>query len=323
MVKVEQAGIDTWSLAWRVREDDSAARAMRSLASVKIARGFALEESIAGHKIGWFPSANLIFAEGHPAGDRLGAAADLAPVALGIEEALHDYGIPVPLNVAPWDRSGSIGFAGVRRLDITADLRFPDPAQGLAALAGVGAMPLPRMKSAAWRGQRGHLETVAFYGYTGKKMLGRWYDKGIESSSAPRGSLIRPEDQRRWGAGSRRGVEELTAPYVREKFQARFLPLWKATKGITVGGQSHIVCKLADLVAEDVITPRQATTLLGYCTFESNGLSVGKGSTTRRYRSQLRTHGLVLADEAMQEVEVDLHAVLECALESEAWGAHG
>ena len=295
---------------------------MRSLASVKIARGFALEESICGHKVGWFPSARLVFAEGHPGGDgSLGAPADLSSVALAVEGGLHDYGIPVPLNVAPFDRAGSPGFAGVRRLDITADLRFPTSAEGLAALAGVGAMALPRMKSAAWRGPRGHLETVAFYGYTGKKLLGRWYDKGVEASSAERGTLIRPEDQRRWGAGSRRGVEELTAEYVREKWRSRFLPLWQATKGITVGGQTVMVEKLAELVAEEILTARQANTLLGYVTFEANGHRMGKARTTRRYRSDLRRRGLVLADDLMTEVEVDLHGVLEAAMEAEAWGA--
>jgi hypothetical protein len=320
VVTVEQAGIDTWSLSWRVREDSPAARAMRELASVRVARGFAMPEQIEGHKVGWFPSARLLFAEGHPGGDRLGNPAELAAVMRQVEEGIMDYGIPLPPGDAAFDRSGSIGFAGVRRLDVTADLRFGSGAEGLAALAGVAAMQMPRMKSATWRGPRGHLETVAFYGYTGKKMLGRWYDKGIEAASAPRGTLIRPEDQRRWGAGSRRTVEELTTGYVREKWVQRFRPLWQATKGITVGGHSIIAEKLAELVAEERITPRQAESLLGYATFEANGHSIGKRSTKYNRRAALRRAGLVMADDALTEVEVDLSAVLDAALEADCWG---
>lgn len=322
MVTVEQAGVDTWSLAWRVREGSPAARAIAQLANVKVARGAVMEDRLAGHKVGWFPSAHLVFAEGHPGGELLGRGDELAGVALVVEEALHAYGIPVPMFPAKFDGGFSIGFQGVRRLDITADLRFEAGAEGLATLAGIAAVQLPRMKSNTWRSTRGHIETVAFHGYSGKRMLGRWYDKGIESSCAPRGTLIRPEDQRRWGSGQRRELEEMTNAYVRDKFAARFRPLWQATKGITVAGHSIIAERLAQLVRDDEITPRMAESLMGYATFEANGVELpAPARTKRRRRRELRGHGLVMADDALQEVEVDLSAVMETALSSDLWGS--
>lgn len=44
----------------------------------------------------------------------------------------------------------------------------------------------------------GSVETVYLRGHSGVKILGRWYDKGLEAGSAPRGLLIRAEDQRRY-----------------------------------------------------------------------------------------------------------------------------
>jgi hypothetical protein len=329
VLTVEQAGIDTWSPAWYVRDGDRPSRALNALCSVKIPRGYAMPDKVAGHKIGWFPSHGLVFAEGHPGGDRLGTGDELPAVLWQLESALWDLGVQLePARThSRWagvrkaqaaDRLP--GFAGVRRIDVTADLRFERGADGLAALAGVAAMQLPRMKCATWRSTRGQLETVALYGFSGRKMLARWYDKGIESGSARRGELIRPEDQRRFTAATRREVEELSSAHVRDRFRQRFLPLWQATKGVKVAGTSVLAEKLADLVADGVLTDAQAERLAGYCLMHANGHSVGSRATGYRRRAALRDHGIVHAqDDALQQVEVDLHAVLEAALEADCW----
>jgi hypothetical protein len=321
--EVVQAGIDTWSIAWRVDRDGPAARALEALATVPVARGRVIEESIAGHRVGWFPSACLAFAEGHPGGDRLGRADELHAVAKALQDAICDRGVPLPRQLAAWDRAGSTGFVGVRRLDVTADLRFRSAGEGWAVLAGVAAMQLPRMKSATWRSARGQLETVAFYGHSGRKMLARMYDAGVRHGTAPPGFLLRPEDQRRWPSGHRRTLDELSPAYVREKWRGRFLPLWKATKGVTVGTPDAIAAKLDALVNEGAITNEMADKLAGYSIRSRAGLWSGNARTGRRRRADLRRCGLVLADDVMQEVEIDLHEVLEAAIEAEAWGCDG
>lgn len=331
---VEQAGVDTWSPAWYVREGDRAARALDALCNVRVPRGWAMEELVAGHRVGWFPGAGLVWAEGHPGGDRLGRGDELPDVLWRIEEELHDRGVPLDVGRTHhrWGgpRKSQLadrlpGFAGVRRLDVTADLRFSSGADGLAVLAGVFALGLPRSKCrpvfAPGSGNR-PLETVAFHGVDGRKMLARWYDKGVEAGIARRGELIRPEDQRRFTRQTRRAVEELTNSYVRAKFEQRFVPLWQASKGVTVGGPVAIAAKLDELVREGSITNEMADKLGGFMLREANGCWSGSRRTRYRRRADLREHGLVMADGVFSEIEVDLRHVLDELLASELWG-HG
>jgi hypothetical protein len=166
------------------------------------------------------------------------------------------------------------------------------------------------------------VETVYVRGFSGVKILGRWYDKGLESGWSLRGERIRAEDQRRYPKGHRRGIHELEAHYVRSKFQQRFYPLWQATKGVTVAGPMIVADKLAEMVHEGELTARQAEQLAGYVVLAKLGVK-HKRSTTYNRRKSLRELGLVVADGCLQEVEVDLHAVLEEAMESPAWGATG
>ena len=93
----------------------------------------------------------------------------------------------------------SEGFAGLRRLDATVNLSMPTGPAGLAFLAGVMACAkdAPGVAQGVWSPSRA-LETVYFRGHAGKSVLGRWYDKGVEGNLAPRGELVRGEDQRRW-----------------------------------------------------------------------------------------------------------------------------
>lgn len=366
-VKVEGAGVDTWSPAWYVGEDSPAARALDALATVPTRRGKLVADPILGHRIGWVPAARLAFAEGHPA-EAVGTegllSPDLLPEALWrVWDACTDYGLllpeglPVgPLRVGPVEvrEDGRPGFAGVRRCDATVDLRFDSSAEGLAFLQGVAAIGMPRAKQAVWRDVGGAydqvadyarqeafangcdeladtpreiralasrpIETVAFYGHGGHKMLARVYDKSVEASLGRRGTLIRPEDQRRYTKGTRRGVDELHAAYVRNQFHRRFVPLYQASEGIKVGGSEAIAAKLGELVDDGVITIRQAERILGYAGLEQAGVWRGDRRTYFRRRAELREAGLVLDDLGIDQVEVDVAAVLEQALEAEAWG---
>jgi hypothetical protein len=323
-VVVEQAGVDTWSPAWRVREGSAAERALTALASVPSKRSRLLPEAIAGYRVGWFPRERLVFAEGHPGGDALGCP-DALPAELDrLSTALSDYGLGLTTQPANWDRPGSPGLVGVRRLDATCDLRFESTSEGLAVLSGVAALALPRLKQVLHREAGGpRVETVSYHGFTGGKKVARVYDKGVQAGSAPRAQLLRPEDQRRWGAGSRRTVEELSTGYVREKFRSRFLPLWKATKGVTVGSAVVLAEKLAAATDAGELTARQAESLAGYLVLEQAGASRLPARSRRRRRSFCRDMGLVLVDGSLEEVEVDLHEVLDQCLESDAWDRRG
>lgn len=289
-----------------------------------------LPESISGHRVGWFPREGLVFAEGHPDPDGLCAPARLPEALEGIYGAMADFGIRLPRQrtehrfdpKTPTARRQ--GFAGIRRLDLTADLAFDHPGEGLAVLAGIAAIPIPRVQTAIRRQVGGRaVETVAMFGRGGKQQLARWYDKGQEAGTAERGVLIRPEDQRRFKGRARPPVEAITATSARALFQGRFLPLWKATKGITVATAPEVFIRLEQLRASGELTGRQAAALGSYLAADQFGYGEAwfSRATAYRRRSDLREHGVVLADGVVDEVEVDLHGAIEAALEAEDWYA--
>jgi hypothetical protein len=336
VVTVRQAGVDTWSPAWYVDPEGPAGRLLDDCCAVPSARGRLFRDRVAGHRVGWVKDAGLLYAEGHPGGDRLGCADDLPAVLEALEGSMRDVGLPVPSH----DRShaGQLhvrerplveGRAGVRRLDSTADVAPTSSAEGVAIMAGVAALArdAAAVKAQVFFAQNGRaVETVEFKGHGGRKTLARWYDKGVESGSAPRGMLLRPEDQRRYVKATRRGVEELSARYVRERFHARFYPLWKASKGVTVAGPVVLAGKLLDLVESGELTPAQAEKLAGHLLLAQANGTAGSGvsrATAHRRKRQLREFGLVLSDGVLQEVEVQLADVLEAALDSDHWGASG
>ncbi len=299
---------------------------MEALASVRVRRGRAIPDAIHGHRVGWFPGSGLVFAEGHPGGDGLGRGDDLPEVLWKLEEALWDYGVQVQprrsrsvwASSRPQTADRQAGFAGVRRLDTTSDLACTR-AEGLAVLAGVAALGLPGGKTATWRSPGGYLETVSFHGHSGRRLVGRWYDKSIEAGLGPRGTIIRAEDQRRYDGRSRRAVEELTTDYCRKQFQRRFVPLWRATEGVKVLSASRMAIRLGELVDMGELSPGQAELLAGYAAMEAAGGSRCSRTTRWRREHEARGLGLVLSGNGHEEVEIDLHSRLDRMLDGDSW----
>ncbi len=329
-VTVAAAGVDTSSLCWYVDRDSMAAGALDELATVSSARGALLPEQVAGHRIGWNRGVGMLYAEGHPSPDGLCPAGDLPAARDVLVAAMLDRGIPVPPGVTAdmWEPGDDLnrpnrqaGFAGVRRLDSTMDLRC-GPAEGLAILAGVAAVirDAPRSLAQVYFAPDGPaVATVYMHGSRGGKVLGRWYDKGREAGTAQPGALIRPEDQRRFVKGTRRDVEELSAEYVRSKFHQRFLPLWQASKGVIVAGPIVLAQQLAQRVEAGDLTPAQADDLAGFLLMEA--VQMPRPTRTReRRRAKVRELGLVVADGVLQEVEIRLDDVLEQCMDASAWG---
>lgn len=323
MVEVRAAGVDTWSPAWRIDPESWAGAQLASMATTPTkGRSWQLPEAIAGHRVGWFPVAGLLYAEGHPVADGLARAAQLPEAFLSLQRALLAADVPLPPGVACDDFYGDHhpGFVGLRRLDTTVDLVTDNPAVGAAIMAGVGAVLGEAGVTETWR-RRGALQTIYLRGDGGRRVLGRWYDKGAESGSAAPGRLIRPEDQRRWAKGQRRAPDELSARYVRGLFHRRFASLWRATEGVTVAGPIILAQKLAAAVSAGEISAREAESLAGYLLLDSAGSYQAPGRTRRRRRATAAGLGLVLSDGLVQEVEVDLHDVLDQIMDTDEWGS--
>ncbi len=322
---VDAAGVDTWSPSWYVDPEGPVAARLSELAVQPAPRARLLEEPVMGHRVGWFPGSGLVFAEGHPRAGGLAAGDELPAVLSALEKAIEERGVPLPKRERPFASLGPTceGRAGVRRLDTTADLRFGSGAEGLAVLAGIAAVVRDAGGTTAEvrYGLRGQVETVYLHGRSGRTVLGRWYDKGVESGTAPRGELVRPEDQRRFPKAGRRDVSELSSMYVRELFHRRFVPLWKASKGVTVAGPMVLAEKLHEAIEAGEITARQAEQVAGHLLMQAAGRPMPGISRASRYRRRAaaRRLGLVLADGVMQEVEVSLQDVLEELLDTEQW----
>ena len=320
--------MDTWKPVWRIDPAGGAAAEMKSLATVPVpGRAWRLPEAVAGHVVGWYPGAGVIFAEGHPAGgERLGAPSELVAAFDRLRLALEAAYVPLPPGVAGEDWLGerSAGFGGVGRLDATVNLRMGSSAEGAAVMAGVAALLGQAGLQELWR-SRGRLETVYLRASRGGRALGRWYDKGAEAGWAPVGELLRAEDQRRWPQAQRRMVGELHGGYVRGLFHRRFVPLWKASKGVTVAGSMVVVSRLAEAVDAGDVTWREAERMCASILVEpllASARAPVSRWTRQRARSLIARHGLVLADGVLEPVEVDLEDVLEACLEA-GWERRG
>lgn len=330
MAVVTAAGVDTWSPSWYVDPEGQCAAWLREFAVVSGAmRSQLLPDAVGSYRVGWFPGGGLVFAEGHPAVDGLCGASELPVRALELQEALLGLGMPLPCRERPFTSSGpdSEGWAGVRRLDATVNMQMRSRAEGLAVLAGIAACVRDSAGQAEIRFGLDHaVETVYLLGYAGKRKLGRWYDKGLESNTLGRGLLIRGEDQRRWGKQDRRDPSDLDAIALRSGFQRRFYPLWKATKGVTVAGPVVLAEKLIEHIDAGDISRREAEALAGHFLLKAaGGRRPGRMPRSTMYRREgtARRLGLAAAEGVLEEVEVDVGAVLEAALDTDAWDRCG
>jgi hypothetical protein len=340
------AGVDTWSLCWRLDDGTDVARAADEQAVMPTRRGRMLEELVDGYRVVLFPSAGLLAAEGHPAGEgHLAPAATLLEAQERLTRALEaQLGAELPVRRAlDFEREGEFtssarrssrsshavaldqeGIAGVRRLDIALDLAWDgDRREGLAFLAGAAAVNPPGQLQARFIRQPGGsaYETIAWHGKRG--LMGRLYDKGNEALTAPRGQLVRMEDQRRWPSGHRRDVEELTAENVQRIWQKRFLPLWRATKGLKIVTTAKLARELKSAVNEDRCTPGQAIDVAGHLVMEAAGVHVGSRNTRWRHASKARELGLVLVDGVLEEEEYDVGEMMEAAFDPAVWSGPG
>lgn len=296
---VVEAGVDTWRLTF----------------------GTALELGagvfdLGDHRAQWMPGVGQLAVEGHPhAADALCPAGQLPDA----------YALVV-------DQLGGVGhaatrFLGVSRLDSTATLRFDDARRGELVLAGLAALDWPGSEATVRPAMRPR--SVSVTSLRGRRHQLRAYDKGTERGDVAAGlaqpfELVRLEAQWRFRSDHRLKLSELSAAAVRERFERRFLPLYRATKGLTVGSLPFITDAIADQLAAGELTYREAERLAGFlCIAASRCDGHYPLRARQRRRAELRERGLVVAEHVTEPLHVELSDVLEAALESPLWGAQG
>ena len=88
-------------------------------------------------------------------------------------------------------------------------------------------------------------------------------------------------------------------------------------------GSEAVAHELRQRVHCGHMTPSQAVTAAGYAFLAQADIHLGSRATQWRHRRLLEDAGIVLDQAAELTTEVDLHAVLDEALETDAWERRG
>jgi hypothetical protein len=294
-----EAGIDTWRLVRYLDNDRDLERAI-SLCQDS-GRGLALcSKRPSDHVVGVLPGYRMLFAEGHPAVEALAHPSTLSEASRGVLDSIEALGFPLGRD------------AGVGRADGTVTMAFEDGNQGLAVLQGVAALDFPRSMPVVYGKPP---QTVYIAGERTAERKARIYDKSRESLLGPPGSRVRFENQVRYVKDNRRAVSDVDLEHVRRRFEMRFGPMARAAAGVKVASFPVLAAEVADRIDRGEMRHQEAERLLGFMALHQAGRRRGvPGRTLRRRRAELRAHGLVLADDFFEPVEVNLGDTLEAAL---------
>lgn len=305
--RVAAVGVDTWSPCWYAQSGSPLARAIEALATRRVHMAALLPERIGGYRVGWFPDARLVFAEGRPSAAGLTCAADLSGAMVSLRGYLKDVGLPL----------AGMASAGFRRLDIAADLWTDSSAEGSAFLECVANVALGRGKLVAYRSGR-CVESVSIKTAAGRTRA-RLYDKGAQSGSAPQGRWVRLEAQWRFSRAARPGLEQIDADYLRHRFWRRFESLWQASGGHRIGGLGALAERLEAAVRSGQLLPSRARSIAGYLLLSAAGVSSGARRTEYELERECRQLGLSVSLLEDTDCHVDVASILEECLLPELW----
>lgn len=315
-IELVGCGVDTWKPTWYVDPAGREARWFKENPDVLSVNGsWQMPAQIEEHTIGFDHRRNLIWAEGHPEPGRLAKAHELVPAYNRLREAMAAAGVPIPpgrtrpivsrarrapgpkdrSTAAAWSSFRAPGEAGLGRLDVTADFETPTSLYGLELLKALQAIQFCNGRSRPYGGNN-MWETVVIPARNGRAILGRVYDKGVESKSAPRGRLLRAEDQRRFTAERRRAVEDIDAQFLCDRWHRRFKHFAKATEGVVTVSDPITACAVVQSKIEagelDPLRGERlvATIMLDYLSGQNRR---GDRVTLWRRRKELRELGIV------------------------------
>ena len=174
---------------------------------------------------------------------------------------LEDLGIPL----------ASVPAAGLRRLDVAADLGTDSATEGLALLECLGAASPGAGNIAAYRAER-CVESVLIKSRAGRT-LARVYDKGAETGAASRagaGCASRPSGACRARRGSTPPRSTRRSCAIASSAASR--RLWQAAGGFRLGGLEAVGERLAAAVASGQLAPSRARSIAGYLVLRSAGV---------------------------------------------------
>lgn len=181
--------------------------------------------------------------------------------------------------------------AAVGRLDVAAELRFEDGADGLAFLHALSLADVPWAKVGTEGKKRDRVQTVNFRSIRGRTILMRTYDKGVESGTAPPGELIRFERQRRYRKEKELSVSAALNLDVRGLFVGRELESLAGVTAEVVCDQWGAIDRLNELVRWGWIKAPRADALAGFLVRGGEG---HRQSTWYARHAALRQLGILI-----------------------------
>jgi hypothetical protein len=345
-MRVVDCGVDTWKPIWYVEPDGREARWFTEHRRANLGEGgFVLADKIAEHRVGFDPVHSLVWAEGHPAPGALAKASQLRPAYEHLRTELDVNGVPLPAGrtrtvisrarretgrgaPAAWTGFKSPGEAGFARLDVTADFETPTQLYGLEWLKALSAIQFSQGRARPY-GAHNMWETIVVPSNSAKanRILGRVYDKGLESNAAPRGRLLRAEDQRRFNAERRRGVEAIDAAFLCDRWHRRFRHFEQANEEggqmVTVADPITICALIQSRIESGELDPLKgerlvATVVLDYI---AGNQRRGDRVTLWRRRRELRELGLVTDAGLLTagQTEINVSEPFELASQPTLW----
>jgi hypothetical protein len=296
------AGVDT--VRFRFRGDAHGhARFARSGANNEGPRG-ELYRQEDGVRVGAYRDGTL-YVEGRLAAVLRGrddhALLPVAALREGAEMASRRFGFPVDVSIA------SVG-----RLDVAAELRFANGADGLAFLHALSLADVPWAKVGTEGKKRERIQTVNFRSVRGRTILMRAYDKGIEAGVASPGERIRLERQRRYRKRDELAVTAATELDVPRLFIGRELEALARVTAEVVCDQWGAIDRLNELVSWGWITAPRADALAG---FLARGGMGHRQSTWYSRWAALRRLGILIDPLARERSSVPVGAHLRAMVD--------
>jgi hypothetical protein len=302
------AGIDT--VRFRFRSCDDAFRRFAA-AAVQIGHRGDLVVQRDGVRLGCTRD-DLVYAEGRlaailegPESKRLCGQAELADGAEVLRMRLAELGVKARDTVA------------FGRLDLASDLMFANGGDGLAMIRAASFLDVPRAKTGTDGRKAGKLESVTFRSTRGRRVIGRLYDKGVESASFEPGRLIRYERQLRYEKAREPSLADALRLPMRDLYAKQLRAAVANSRQVVAAPVNPSLDVLMMLADDGKITYQQAERLAGYLAIRQRGDPLQLPSRTRQRRErELREVGLVITDEAEAVMEAVPLGVYLAALES-------
>lgn len=223
-------------------------------------RALHLEQLVAGIHFAAYPANSLVTAEARLVvmltGDRddhtLARPDSLLAGLEAAEAALATLGL------------STTGHAHVRRVDLAAELRFRDGADGLRFLGACErGLRVPRLKQVAHRLPGHRLESLAWQTPARSLIRLRLYDAGVRHNTDLSGRRLRLERQERWQGQKVRPTAALSVGELARLFRAPLAPVLRHERSVTVTAPSEAVSLLYAKARTGEITRRRAEALSG------------------------------------------------------------